>query len=162
MFVFTVKTRLSRKQRFLIFIGAACAVVLIVTGVVLKTDTPKDTAVCDSIGEYSLVADDYEAIQEFAGQFSLETLELYSQRQVYIPSTFDDTYNKYNSLQKRQGLDLEKYRGRECTLYIYKLKDYTIEGAHTYISIIVYKDRVIGGHISTGVQDSPMYTFFGD
>ncbi len=163
MFVLTVKTKLRSKKRFLIFV---CTVAIVLTliafcavSMILK---PADTAFCDSVGEYSLEADSDEAIADFASQFSLELDELYSTQQVYIPAEFNDTYTQYNNLQIKQGLDLERYKGRECTLHIYKLKDYKIDYEDTYITIIVYKDAVIGGHISTAEMDSPMYTFFGE
>ncbi len=163
MFVLTVKTKLRSKKRFLIFVCTLCAVlVLIAFCAVSMIVKPADTAICDSVGEYSLEANSDESIAKFASQFSLELEELYSEQQVYIPSEFNDTYTQYNNLQIRQGLDLERYKGRECTLHIYKLKDYKIDYEDTYITIIVYKGAVIGGHISTAVSNSPMYTFFGE
>lgn len=163
MFVLTVKTKLKSKKRFLIFVCALFAVLtLIAFCAVSAVAKPADKAFCDSVGEYSLKAHSDEAVAYFAAQFSLELDELCRQQRVYIPNTFDDTYTQYNNLQKRQGLDLERYKGRECTLYIYKLKDYKIDYEDTYITIIVYKGTVVGGHISTAEMDSPMYTFFGE
>lgn len=163
MFVLTLKTRLIAKKRFLMLVCILFAVLMIIAFcAVLMIAKPADTAFCDSVGEYSLVADSDESIAEFASQFSHKLDELYSARRVYIPSEFDDTYTQYNKVQKKQGLDLEQYKGRGCSLYVYRLKDYKIDYEDTYITIIVYKDRVIGGHISTAVANSPMYTFFGE
>ena len=40
-----------------------------------------------------------------------------------IPDEFDETYEEYNDLQKTQGLDLEKYKGRNATLYVYSVRN---------------------------------------
>lgn len=38
-----------------------------------------------------------------------EPLEI---QEVLIPSEFDETYEKYNYIQKQQGFDLSRYRGK--------------------------------------------------
>lgn len=40
-----------------------------------------------------------------------EPLEI---REVLIPGQFDEAYEKYNYIQKQQGFDLSRYRGKVC------------------------------------------------
>lgn len=164
MFVVTVKSKLGSKKSKLVLLCVLCAVVLMIVSVcfcAVRMSVP-DTAYCQKMGEYSTAFETRQDIQEFAQQFSLEFDELYSAQQVYIPVAFNSTYDSYNELQKLQGLDLENYKGKRCELYIYKLKDYTIDDAQAYITVVVYKKSVIAGHISTSVEDSTMYTFNGE
>lgn len=163
MFVLTVKSKVSKKAgRILVGISAVlCAIIIFVCAVGVYSTVP-DTAVCDSIGQYSTAFESEASASSFAKQFGKEIEELYSTQSVYIPSHFNETYIKYNELQKKQGLDLEKYKGRQCTLYVYKLKNYTIDYSDAYLSVAVYRDAVIAGHISTGIMDSVMYTFCGE
>jgi len=76
-----------------------------------------------------------------------------------IPREFDRVMSTYNELQKRQGLDLSKYRGREVTRYSYKITNYPgYEGSVT-ANVIVYKNRVIGGDVSSSDVQGFIGTF---
>lgn len=136
--------------------------VVVFAGFLAINNTPFDTAFCESVGEYSTKAQSEEDIADFVRQFFFETDELYNVEEITIPYVFNDTYIKYNELQKKQGLDLEPFKGRTSIRYIYSLKNHKIDDTDAYITIIVYKGRVIAGHISTGVEGTPIYTFLGE
>ncbi len=100
-----------------------------------------DTATCDELGVYSLKTDG------FLEQFSLEVLPDTAQsEQVTIPMEFNDTYNKYNELQKKIGLDLSRYKGRVAEEITYELKNSEVK----YAVLLVYENRVIGAHLTNG------------
>ncbi len=162
MFVLTIKSKFNKNVLKHTFLGAILflCVVLLLFGAVALCDKPESGATCKN-GEYN-TAFNKDNPQEFVKQFDKKIKELYKQQEVFIPGEFDDTYSEYNELQKQQGLNLEKYKGKLCQLYIYKLSDYTIDYNDAYISIIVYRQRVIGGHISTGIVNCELYTFYGD
>jgi len=70
-----------------------------------------------------------------------------------IPSEFDKIMKTYNELQKAQGLDLSKYKGKSVTRYTYEITNYPGHTEKVLANIIVYKNRVIGGDIcSTDVN----------
>lgn len=79
-----------------------------------------------------------------------------SQKRVRIPDEFSDVYKKYNELQRQAGYDLGGYKGCDVTLYTYKVTKGGIAGQETVINLIVYKDRVIGGDISSVELDGKM------
>lgn len=163
MFVLTLKSKISRKKvrlAVLCIVGVLSVLAVIIGIAVFSSDDTK--AQCSLIGEYSTKFSEDNSAQEFALQFDKEIEELYSEQKVYIPDEFNSTYREYNKLQNSQGLDLEKYKGKQCTLYIYKLKNYKVDYKDTYMSILVYKEKVVAGHISTGVFGSVMYTFCGE
>ena len=87
---------------------------------------------------------------------SEEPLEV---RSVLIPSEVDEEYEKYNYIQKQQGFDLSRYRGRECRQYVYQVQDYPGGVQDVRITLLVYKDRVIGGDISSASVDGFMHGF---
>ncbi len=160
MFVVTIKSKLKKIILFCIIALAISAVAF--AGLYVIFNTPSDTAFCESTGTYSTKAENKKDIEGFLYQFSLETDELCSEEEITIPYIFNDTYVKYNELQKKQGLDLQPHKGKVVTCCIYSLKNQKIDYTDAYVTIIVYKGRVIAGHISTGVQDSAVYTFFGE
>ncbi len=164
MFALTVSPKLKSKKAKLVLIAVACVLVVFVGFVCVSSFlyTPAKSISVEGKGEYSTVVKSDEDAEKFVEQFSVEAEELYSLQEMYVPIEFNETYMKYNELQKKQGLDLEPYKGEKCRLYIYSLKDYEIRGLKAFMSVVVYDERVIGGHISTMVEGGESYTFFGE
>jgi len=72
--------------------------------------------------------------------------EPYEVAQVVVPKEFDAVYTRYNELQKGEGLDLSKYKGKTARRYTYVIKNYDHKGT-VFANILVYKDRVIAGDV---------------
>lgn len=66
---------------------------------------------------------------------------------VKIPSEFDVVFKEYNNLQKMQGLDLSKYKHKNLTRYTYEIKNYSDYDGKVLASLLVYKNRIVGGDI---------------
>ncbi len=77
---------------------------------------------------------------------------------VTIPEEFDEIYKEYNKLQKKEGLDLEKYRGKAVEMYVYKV---TNAGSDAYANLLIYKNSVVGGDVSSSDPNGFMYGFSG-
>ena len=71
-------------------------------------------------------------------------------KEVTIPGEFDETYEKYNNVQKSQGLDLSKYKGKRVKMWSYAISNYPgYENADCIRgNILVYDGIVVGGDIS--------------
>ena len=83
-----------------------------------------------------------------------EPLEI---REVVIPSSFDETYEKYNTMQKQQGFDLSRYRGRSCRRYVYEVLNYPGGVEDARLTLLIYQDRLIGGDVSSTSADGFMH-----
>lgn len=68
---------------------------------------------------------------------------------IKIPGEFDKVLNSYNELQKNQGLDLSKYRGKTVHRYTFRVTNYPDYSSEVMANVIVYKKKVIGGDICT-------------
>ena len=68
-------------------------------------------------------------------------------REVTIPAEFDKVFAGYNELQKSQGLDLSKYKKKTVTRYTFAVTNYDGYKGTVYASVLVYRNRVIGGDI---------------
>ena len=68
--------------------------------------------------------------------------------EVKIPRDADDVFDRYNELQKSQGYDLSKYAGKKVMRYVYKINNYPDAKEPVYATLLVYKDRIIGGDIT--------------
>ena len=74
----------------------------------------------------------------------------FTQKEVTIPEEFGAVYNNYNSLQREAGFDLSNYRGKRVTVYTYSLD------SQRQVSLIVFKDKLIGGDIASLKIDGQM------
>ena len=89
---------------------------------------------------------------EFAQSIGCEIKEeLLSQKEITIPIEFGEVYNSYNSLQKRAGFDLERYKGANATVYTYQVLSHGAfkKDDNVRLNLIVYKGKIIGGDISS-------------
>ncbi len=66
---------------------------------------------------------------------------------VGIPDKFDRVISEYNEIQKMQGLNLEKYKGKDVTRYTFVVQNYSDIKGSVYANVLVYKKKVIGGDI---------------
>lgn len=67
--------------------------------------------------------------------------------EVTIPAEFDKIFTGYNEIQRRQGLDLSKYKKKNVMRYTYEVTNYEGATGTVYANILVYRGRVIGGDI---------------
>ena len=68
--------------------------------------------------------------------------------EVKIPRDADEVFDRYNELQKSQGYDLSKYAGKKVMRYVYKINNYPDAKEPVYATLLVYKDKIIGGDIT--------------
>ena len=68
--------------------------------------------------------------------------------EVKIPKAADEVFDRYNELQKSQGYVLSKYAGKKVMRYVYKINNYPDAKEPVYATLLVYKDRIIGGDIT--------------
>ena len=118
MFICSVK---ANTLKFIGIIGVA-VVSLIAVILLLPEYTPKTTAaIANATSEYKYdkikTNDDRIAfLSQFGWQAEPQVTEEVTMR---IPTDFDKVMNAYNELQKKMGLDLSKYKGKEVTRYTY-------------------------------------------
>lgn len=106
--------------------------------------------------------EDRQALIEQLGiQTDEAPIEEYKTR---VPKEFDAVYQDYNKIQLAQGFDLTDYRGKKVTRYTYKVLNYPKKSENeryenVFLNLILYKNRVIGGDISTTEHGGFVRTF---
>lgn len=89
-----------------------------------------------------------EDAQQFLTQFGWAVDAATAQRvEVTLPKEFDKVFTGYNELQKRQGLDLSKYRSKDVVRYTFVVTNYPGYEGTVYANVLVYRNRVVGGDI---------------
>lgn len=150
MFVYTLKATTLKYIGVMMF--SALAIILTV---VLVPASPKDYGEVEAVAEHT--AKDFRNIKteedrvEFLESYGWEIArETQTVTEITIPTEFDSVFSEYNLLQKSEGLDLEKYKGKKATLYTYEVLN---SSEPAVASLIVYKNRIIGGDVSSTSQD---------
>ena len=67
--------------------------------------------------------------------------------EVTIPEQFDDIYTEYNRVQKAQGMDLSKYRGKTVKRWTWKVTNYPGYDGEVHANLLCYDEKIIGGDV---------------
>lgn len=142
-------------------VGAAAVALGVIVVAAPNYEVKTTAAIAASKSEYR-----YDKIKtnddrvSFLKQFGWETDgNVVEEVTMKIPREFDKIMTSYNEIQKRSGLDLSKYRGREVTRYTYVINNYPSYDGRVNANIIVYNSRVIGGDISSSDVSGFISTF---
>ena len=138
MLVMTAK--IDKKKLAVIF----TAVVLGVAALILLLSGGNDTTPTVSTG-----VSGNDARVEFLKGFGWEvTTSPVESSQVNIPKDASEIFDRYNALQKAQGYDLSQYAGKTVMRYVYQVNNYPNATEPVYATLLVYKDKIIGGDIT--------------
>ena len=137
MLVMTAKVD---KKKIAIILAAIAALVL---GIVLLAGGGDSTAAA------STNVSNNDARVAFLKSFGWDvTTSPAESGQVKIPEQSSPVFDRYNALQKSQGYDLSAYAGKTVMRYVYKINNYPGATEPVYATLLVYKDRIIGGDIT--------------
>ena len=147
MFVYSLKA--STLKFFAVVCVALTALVMMITfipsydgGEFKYITTGTETEI-----NYSKIKTNEDRI-EFLKQFGWNVNERpVEEVEVKIPEKFDKVFTGYNEIQKRQGLDLSKYHGKNVMRYTYEVTNYDGYNGTVYANILVYRNKVIGGDV---------------
>ena len=140
----------SLKASTLKFFAVVCvALATLITLIAFIPVTADDTApVSGNIKiDYNGIKTEEDRI-EFLRQFGWEVKpEAVESVEITIPEKFDKIFTAYNEMQKRQGLDLSKYKKKNVQRYTYEITNYDGYDGVVYANIIVYRNKVIAGDV---------------
>jgi len=117
-------------------------------------------------GDISVASVNYDKIKTnedrvaFLAQFGWQVDSQASEEAaVTIPSEFDRVFVSYNELQKRQGLDLSKYKRKEMTRFTYIITNYPEYDGVVYANLLVYRNKVVGGDVCSADVNGFLHGF---
>lgn len=144
MFVYAIR---SATIKFVCAITLSVAALLALVALIPTYSVEKNEAATVSDVSYNKIyenSDRLAFIEQFGWEVDATPLEAV---EVAIPEEFDKVYLGYNEMQKEQGLGLTKYKGKTVTRYTYNVTNYPDYTGDVYISLLVYKNKVIGGDV---------------
>jgi hypothetical protein len=152
MFVTTLRANTLK------LIGIAVLSFMIVAALVIFVPTYESTAASESV-KYEKVysnSDRVEFISGFGWQVAQTPIEEVT---VSIPLEFDTVYLGYNDIQKAQGLNLAKYKGKEVVRYTYEVTNYEGYEGKVYVNLLIYRNKVIGGDVCSADSSGFIHGF---
>ena len=64
-----------------------------------------------------------------------------------IDKVVAEVYEKYNEIQRSQGLDLRKYKNKRIKRYSYEVKNYPGEIANIRANLLISDGMIVGGDV---------------
>lgn len=153
MFVYSF--RLSTVKFFAVAALSVAALFCLVAFVPTAPDNSKAASAIVYTGVES-GEDCADFVRQFGWEIGEEPVE---EKSITVPETFDETFEAYNDLQKKQGLSLNRYKGKEVTRYTYRITNYPDYDGTVYVNLLVYKNKVIGGDVSGAEADGFIHGF---
>lgn len=158
MFVYSLR---ASTLKFFAVVCVALVALITLIAFVPNFEGSYATASAEQSGSYS-----YEKIKtnedrvNFLSQFGWQVKgDPVSTEKVSVPDTFDKVLMGYNEIQKGQGLDLLKYKGKELTRYTYEVTNYKDYDGVVYATILMYRNKVVGGDVCSADAEGFIHGF---
>ena len=144
MMVMTAKV--DMKKILLILAAVAALVFSLILLLGDDSSTPQESTVSATVAP-SVSANDGRVhfLKSFGWDVTTSPTE---SSQVRIPEQSSEVFDRYNNLQKSQGYDLSQYAGKNVMRYVYKVNNYPGATQDVYATVLVYKDKIIGGDVT--------------
>lgn len=157
MFIYSL--RASTIKFFAVVCVALVALITLIAFVPTYGEVADQTVSKDTEINYDKIKTNEDRIN-FLSQFGWEVKpDAITATEVKVPSEFDKIFTGYNELQRRQGLDLSKYKKKSVMRYTYEVTNYKGYDGVVYASIIVYRNKVIGGDICSADPNGFIHGF---
>lgn len=158
MFVYSLK--LGRIKLKLVGLCVLCALIVGVAAGILPVFSENQVPLeVIATGEKNVKFDGIKSDEDLLNFIQSLGIEVktpaYNSVDIELPRVFDAVYKKYNDIQKQQGFDLSKYRGKTLHRYTFEVTNYPVaegeasNGGKIYLTLFKYKDKIVGGDISS-------------
>ena len=144
--------RVDFKKIILIIAGIAAAVlalILIFSGGAQETAATMPASPATNDGRVQFLRD-------FGWDVTVSPAE---SSQVRIPEQMSEVYQRYNTLQQSQGYNLSDYAGKNVMRYVYQINNYPGSSAPVYATLLVHKNKIIGGDITDTAAGGKIHGF---
>lgn len=131
--------------------GVAVAVILLLDGL-LSTTAKRVSAGA----EQHIITKAVDFLKGYGYECGREPAEVFDYT---VPTEFDSVMTIYNDLQKSQGFDLEKYKGKTVKRFSFKIENYPDVAEDVFADILFSNGEIIGGDICTRSLDGFMEGF---
>ena len=147
MFIYSVRARTVK----LLALGLVAVMLVAVVAVFGGENFVSASADAGGI-DYSGIKTNEDRVK-FIERFGIKVADTPIEEAAFtMPENFDRVILGYNELQKKQGLDLSKYKNKRVTRYTYRVENYDFDG-EVYANLFIWRGRVVACDISSADPD---------
>ena len=128
------------KNRLLTAISLLCVALFVAAAFLLLRSSAPDTIAINGANVPLGVSDDGD-ISAFLRLCGYEPIQTVSDREITVPTVWNDVYTEYQELQRAQGFDLAPYKGKPS-------RELTLDCGDEYVTMLMCEDRIIAAHIN--------------
>ena len=141
MFVYTMK---ASGIKFFAVLALSVAILATAISVLPSVSAASDAAaVTTDFKNIATEEDMANFLSEFGHEVEAKATNTY---EIEIPEEFNSVFEKYNDIQRAQGLNLKRYAGKDATAYVFRVTNYEYEG-EVFATLFIRNGRVIAGDI---------------
>ena len=148
MFIYTVRASTIK------FFSVIVLTLLALVGILVLGGVGGDTvyAVSGNIDFSGVKTNDDRVafISQFGVKINTEPVE---EEEFRVPENFDRVIAGYNEIQKKQGLDISRYKNKKVVRYTYEAEEYNGKNEGVFVNVVVYKGTVIACDVSSTSPD---------
>ena len=148
------------------FLGVICVALCALITIIAFVPTYTSGAALDAAAGGEQVSYNYDKVKDlddvksFLSQFGFNCAKDATEVcEIKLPTQFDGVLCDYNEIQKRQGLDLSRYKGKKLTRYTIEITNYPDYKGTVYANVITYKNKVVAGDICSADVNGFIKTF---
>ncbi len=153
MFVYTMKA-----SGIKFFAVIALSVAVLATAIAILPTVSAASDVANVSTDYKNITTEEDIINflsEFGYEVETKPIKTF---EIDIPDEFNSIFEKYNEIQRAQGLNLKRYAGKNATIYIFKIKNYDFEG-DVFATVFVRNKRIIAGDVCSKENNGFVHGF---
>ena len=152
-----VSAKISKRKVLLGLLVAVCVIVLLAV-LLGKSDDPtglQDTQESARTLDGGSNEERLSFLRSFGWEVSPEPTQT---QEVRVPQEFNEVFTRYNQMQQEQGIDLSEHAGKTAKRYVYAVTNHP-EGSGYYATVLVHKNKIIGGDITSSARGGSMHGF---
>lgn len=128
-------------------------ITLLVTGIVVIILTFIGNHTASTNGKIEVACSTTEERLEYIKSLGWETDNNEEVKSITIPEKWGDVYNRYNTIQKKQGFNLEEHKGKQASVYTYNITNYK-DNKRVIANLIVVDGVLVGADLcDTSAKD---------
>lgn len=138
----------------LTLIAVGCFLILLTVCLLMLRAAPPETVEVEG-EEVGLKISSDADIEAFIARCGHTVEGCVSDDEITVPKSWNDVYTSYNDLQKQQGFDLRRYKGKPARKLVYALSD-----SDMLVTVLTADERIIAADICAPEQGSdpqPLY-----
>lgn len=132
------------KTKILVSVAALCLVVAVTC--IIAPQSSKDVLNSNVDVSAKSTQDHVDFLSEYGYNVVDNPIRI---QEVIIPSEFGTEYTEYNNFQKLSGFNLDKFKNSRVKQYTYKVIGYDDSDDEVVANLLVHKNKIIGGDISS-------------